>query len=212
MATRSGIDTAITSRLTDDHQIMGVAVKAEFDTSDIRVWSGIGDATIASETYTGAGTLLGISGNEDTAELSSTGTIVTLSGMDETVLSYALNENYQNRLITIFLVFLMGGSNEVAGTMTMFKGRMTALSINDDTQGATITINAENRLVDLNRPSHLRYTLESQKHILSSDTSFKFVQQIQDMDIIWGKSSQKENVPRNNRGRDGIEKDNAIRA
>ena len=106
----------------------------------------------------------------------------------------------------------MGGSNEVAGTMTMFKGRMTALSINDDTQGATITINAENRLVDLNRPSHLRYTLESQKHILSSDTSFKFVQQIQDMDIIWGKSSQKENVPRNNRGRDGIEKDNAIRA
>ena len=56
MATRSGIDTAITSRLTDDHQIMGVAVKAEFDTADIRVWSGLGDATISSETYTGAGT------------------------------------------------------------------------------------------------------------------------------------------------------------
>ena len=195
MATRSGIDTAITSRLTDDHQIIATAVKAEFDTADIRVWSGLGDATISSETYTGAGTLLGISGNEDTAELSSTGTIVTLSGMDSTVLSYALSENYQNRPITIFLVFLMGGSNEVAGTMTMFKGRMTALSINDDPNGATVTINAENRLIDLNRPSHLRYTVESQKYILSSDTSFKYVQQLQDMDIVWGKSSQKENVP-----------------
>lgn len=208
MATRSGIDTAITSRLTNDHQIMGVAVKAEFDTADIRVWSGLGDATISSETYTGAGTLLGISGNEDTAELSSTGSIVTLSGMDSTVLSYALSENYQNRPITIFLVFLMGGSNEVAGTMTMFKGRMTALSINDDPNGATVTINAENRLIDLNRPSHLRYTVESQKYILSSDTSFKYVQQLQDMDIVWGKASQKENVPHHRKGGDGIEKDN----
>jgi len=212
MATRAGIDTAITGRLTDDHQVMAVAVKAEFDTDDILIWSGLGDVTINSETYTGAGTLLGITGNEDTAELSSTGTIVTLSGMDDTVLSYALTENYQNRPITIFLVFLMGGSNEVAGTMTTFKGRMTALSINDTPEGSTVVINAENRLVDLNRPSHLRYTVESQKYILSSDTSFKFVQQLQDMDIVWGKASQKDAIPKSGGGGGGnqIEKDNHI--
>ena len=213
MATRAGIDTAIVGRLTDDHQVMAVAVKAEFDTADIRIWSGLDDLTISSETYTGAGTLLGISGNEDTAELTSTGTVVTLSGMDDTVLGYALSENYQNRPITIFLVFTMGGSNEVAGTMTLFKGRMTALSINDDPNGSTVVINAENRLVDLNRPSHLRYTVESQKYILSSDTSFRYVQQLQDMDIVWGKQSQKDTIPKHGGGGGGgnqIDKDNHI--
>ena len=149
MATRAGIDTAIVGRLTDDHQVMSVAIKAEFDTDDIRIWSGLDDLTISSETYTGAGTLLGISGNEDTAELTSTGTVVTLSGMDDTVLGYALSENYQNRPITI----------------------------------------------------------------LSSDTSFRYVQQLQDMDIVWGKQSQKDSIPNTTGGKGGgkgIEKDNHI--
>ena len=194
MATRAGIDTAIVGRLTDDHQVMSVAIKAEFDTADIRIWSGLDDLTINSETYTGAGTLLGISGNEDTAELSSTGTVVTLSGMDDTVLGYALSENYQNRPITLFLGFQMGGSNESAGELTLFKGRMTALTITDTPDGATITIDCENRLVDLDRPSNIRYTLESQQFLNNGDTGFNRVQQLADKQIAWGQKQDNSGV------------------
>jgi hypothetical protein len=207
MATRQGIDTAISSRLGGDAQQMFFAVKAEFDTDDIRVWTGTDDITVNSETYTGAGTLLGISGVEEDLELKSSGLSISLSGMDSTVLNYALTENYQNRPITIFLGFQMGGSNESAGELNLFKGRMTSLQINDTPEGATVTIDCENRLVDLDRPSNLRYTVESQEFLNSGDTGFNRVQSLADKQIAWGQKQDVRTTSENtNTGELGISK------
>ena len=189
MATRQGLDTSIVNRLGADEQAIFIAVKAEFDSGTIRLWSGLGDASIDSETYTGAGDLLSISNVEENLELKSNGLTISLSGMDTTVLDYALTENYQNRYITLFLGYLMGGTNEVAGTLTLFKGRMNTLTISDNPNGSTITIDAENRLVDLNRPSNFRYTKESQNFLHNGDTGFNRVASLQDKEIIWGKQS-----------------------
>ena len=188
MATRQGLDSSIVNRLGADEQALFFAVKAEFDTDDILVWSGMDDLVIGSDTYTGAGTLLSVSNSEDNLELKSNGLVVALSGMDTTVVNYALTENYQNRPITIFMGYVMGGTNEVAGTLTLFKGRMTSLVINDTPEGSTVTIDAENRLVDLDRPSNLRYTKESQNFLHSGDTGFNRVASLQDKQINWGNS------------------------
>lgn len=189
MATRPGVDTAITSRLGQDHQELFFAVKAEFDSDDILVWTGIDDLTINSETYTGAGTLLSISDMEDTLDMKATGLSVALSGMDPDVLDAALTENYQNRDISVFMGFLMGGSNEVAGVLKVFAGRMVSLEIEDTIDGATVNVTCENRLIDLERPSNLRYTSESQQFIDSSDTGLNRVQQLQDKQLAWGQKS-----------------------
>ena len=189
MSNRGGIDSSIQSYLEADHQVLFLAVKAEFDTETIRVWSGDYDLTIDSADYTGVGTLLSISNIEDTLELKSSGLTVALAGMDATVLNLALTENYQNRFITVFLGYLSGGTDTVVGTMTLFKGRMQSMTVNDDPNGSTITIDAENRLIDLDRPSNLRYTKESQKFIDTSDTCFNRVASLQDKEIIWGRAS-----------------------
>ncbi len=189
MATRQGLDSSIVNRLGADEQALFVAVKAEFDTDDILVWSGIDDLVINSETYTGTGSLLTISNSEDNTELKSNGIVIGLSGMDTTVVNYALTENYQNRPITVFLGYVMGGTNEVAGTLTLFKGRMTSLVVNDTPEGSTVTVDAENRLVDLDRPSRFRYTKESQNFLHSGDTGFNRVASMQDKQINWGKTS-----------------------
>ena len=189
MATRQGLDSSIVNRLGADEQALFFAVKAEFDTDDILVWSGIDDLVIGSDTYTGAGTLLSVSNSEDNLELKSNGLVISLSGMDSTVVTYALTENYQNRPITLFLGYVMGGTNEVAGKLTLFKGRMASLVVNDTPEGSTVTIDAENRLVDLDRPSNLRYTKESQNFLHSGDTGFNRVASLQDKQINWGKTS-----------------------
>ena len=189
MATRQGLDASIVNRLGADEQALFFAVKAEFDTDDILVWSGIDDLVIGSDTYTGAGTLLSVSNSEDNLELKSNGLVVSLSGMDTTIVNYALTENYQNRPLTLFMGYVMGGTNEVAGTLTIFKGRMTSLVINDAPDGSTVTIDAENRLVDLDRPSNLRYTKESQNFLHSGDTGFNRVASLQDKQINWGTKS-----------------------
>tara|TARA_Y100001972_G_C7631295_1_gene316891 strand:+ start:62 stop:694 length:633 start_codon:yes stop_codon:yes gene_type:complete len=189
MATRTGITTPVANRLVDSHQSLFIAAKAEFDTDDIRVWTGNDDLTIDSETYLGAGSLLTISEVTEGREVKSEGISIALSGMDKTVLSYALTENYQNRPITLFLGFLMGGSNEVAGTITLFKGRMVNLTVNDSPQGSIINVDAENRLVDLERPSNLRYTAESQEFLFSGDTGFNRMQQLVDKQVTWGQKT-----------------------
>ena len=189
MATRTGINTHLVNRLGANEQEIFVALKAEFDTETIRLWNGTEDLVIDSATYLGAGSLLSIGAAEESSDLSSQGMTITVSGMNKDVLDLALTENYQNRFVSVFLGYLMGGSNEVAGTFTLFKGRMTALTVNDTPQGATISIDAENRLVDLERPSNFRYTKESQNFLHSGDTFFNRVASLQDKEIIWGRSS-----------------------
>ena len=188
MATRQGLDSSIINRLGADTQDIFFAVKAEFDTDDIYIWSGRDDLVIDGNTYTGAGSLLAISEINESSQLKSNGLSISISGMDKTVLKFALEENYQNRFITIFLGYLMGGANESAGTLTLFKGRMTNLVINDAPTGSNITINAENRLVDLSRPANLRYTKESQNFLHQGDTAFNRVSSLQDKEIVWGKT------------------------
>ena len=188
MASRQGVDSAIISRLGADTSEPFFAIKAEFDTDDVLVWSGSGDLTLNSETYAGAGTLLTVSKIEEDSEIASNGIAVALSYMDKTVLNYALVENYQNRPITVFLGFTMGGSNEVAGSMTVFKGRMQSMKINDSTDGAIISLTAESRLNDLRRPRGYRYTNDSQDHLFSGDKGLAFVQTLQEQQILWGRS------------------------
>tara|TARA_A100001201_G_scaffold115772_1_gene99441 strand:- start:725 stop:1375 length:651 start_codon:yes stop_codon:yes gene_type:complete len=188
VATRSGIDSSIVGKLEGDHVFVFWAVKAEFDTADVRLHTWKDELTINSETYEGAGTLLSIGDITDSSELKSDGVTVAISGMDTTVLGYALTENYQNRPITIYMGYLDGGGEKVSGVMTAFKGRMQAITITDDPQGAsTVVVESENRLVDLRRPSNLRYTKESQKFIDSTDTAFNRVQQVQKQEIYWGR-------------------------
>ena len=189
MASRQGIDAAIVTRLGADTAEPFFAVKAEFDTDDILVWSGTDDITINSETYTGAGELLNVSRIEEDAEISSNGIAVGLAFMDKTILNYALTERYQNRPITVLLGFTMGGSNEVAGSMTVFKGRMQSMRINDTPDGAMISLSAESRLNDLSRPRGYRYTNDAQDHLFSGDKGFAFVQTLQDQQILWGMSN-----------------------
>ena len=188
MATRSGIDSSIVGKLEGDHVFVFWAVKAEFDTADVRLHTWKDELTVNSEVYEGAGTLLSIGDITDSSELKSDGVTVAISGMDTTVLGYALTENYQNRPITIYMGYLDGGGEKVSGVMTAFKGRMQAITITDDPQGAsTVVVESENRLVDLRRPSNLRYTKESQKFIDSTDTAFNRVQQVQKQEIYWGR-------------------------
>jgi hypothetical protein len=186
MATRQ-IDTKTAVKLAEDHQNIVFAIKAEFDTDDILLHTSLGDLVIDGETYEGAGELLAISEIEDSNDLSSSGVTFSITGMDSQVLGYALTENYQNRPITLLMAFLSGGTDQVVASMVLYKGRMTQMSISDNPNGSSITLQTENRLMDLRRPSNYRYTKESQASLYANDSSLNEVAKIQDMKINWGR-------------------------
>lgn len=187
MASRAGIDTKTALRLSQDHQEIKFALKAEFDTDTVLIHTGQGDLVIGGETYIGAGTLLAISDIEDSKELKSAGVTFSISGMDTEVLGYALNENYQNRPISLYMAFVSGGTDDVDGYLTLYKGRMINIDISDDVNGSNITLQTENRLLDLRRPSNIRYTKESQQYLYNGDTSLDQVAKVSQMNIEWGR-------------------------
>ena len=186
MATRQ-IDTKTAVKLAEDHQNIVFAIKAEFDTDDILLHTSLGDLVIDGETYEGAGELLAISEIEDSNDLSSAGVTFSITGMDSQVLGYALTENYQNRPITLLMAFLSGGTDQVVASMILYKGRMMQMSISDNPNGSSITLQTENRLMDLRRPSNYRYTKESQASLYANDSSLNEVAKNQDMKINWGR-------------------------
>lgn len=173
------------------------AVEALFDDDDdtrydeasytgenaIRLWTGYGNKTIASNTYTGSGDLLGIDGLEETNDLSARAVTIALSGIDTTIVSLALTEPYQRRLCRIYF-----GSGSVA-PVEVFSGFMNTMTIEDNGETSSISLTIESKLVALERASNRRYTHENHLARNSSDTFFSVVADLQDKDIVWGRDS-----------------------
>tara|TARA_R100001440_G_scaffold795_2_gene2626 strand:+ start:6240 stop:6827 length:588 start_codon:yes stop_codon:yes gene_type:complete len=167
------------------------AVDLAFQSGALRLWTGYGNKTINSATYTGTGTLLKIDGLEEAGDLSARGTTLTLSGLASTVLTYALTEEYQGRLVTIYW-----GLAGVADVVEVFSGYMDQMIIVDEGDTSTVKLKVESRLITLERPNIRRYTSESHKAVRTSkglsgsDSFFDWVSGLQDKSIVWGREVQ----------------------
>jgi len=164
------------------------AVEMQFDSGTMRIWTGYGDKSIGGNTYTGTGNLLKIEGLEETSDLSAAGTTLTLNGLDSTIITYALTEEYQGRLAKIFW-----GVNGVSDVIEVFSGYMDQMIIQDQGDSSTIQLSLESRLIVLERPNIRRYTSESQKGVraqdglVGDDSFFNWVTQLQDKRVPWGR-------------------------
>jgi len=201
------VPAALLNALDGDQIEVFYAVELLFDDTDntqwneagyggnraLRLWTGFGDKDINSQTYTGTGNLLTIDGLEEASDLSARGTTLTLNGLDSAIVSYALTEQYQGRLVRIYWGV---GTN----TVEVFSGYMDKMTIQDSAETATISLTVESRLIALERANVRRYTRESHAGVRqrkwendgnsgspAADTFFDWVTKLQDKQIVWGR-------------------------
>ena len=74
-----------------------ILIKLEFDSGDARFHTNIGDVTFNSEVYSGVGDLSSITRTEENSQLSSSSVTVSLSGVNNSLLSIFLTN-----LLTLF--------------------------------------------------------------------------------------------------------------
>jgi hypothetical protein len=160
------------------------AVEMLFDSGDVRVWTGFGDRTIDGETYIGAGSLLNIEGLGEVSDLSAKSITITLSGVNASLLSLALQEPYQRRKCRVLF-----GAVDVDEFVEVFSGQLNMMQIEDTPEISSISVLVDSKLVELERASNRRYTSVDQKSRYAGDTFFDFVSDIQDAEIVWGRSS-----------------------
>lgn len=181
------ITTALRDQVTASALQPIALFEAIFDSGALRFWTGYGEITWNGVVWSGAGNLIGVSDVTESQELRAVGTAVTLSGIPSELISIALAEDYQGRPCAIYLGAL-DGSTLVADPYKIFGGIMDVMEIDDAGEFASITLAAESRLIDLERPRERRYEHEDQQALFAGDRGLEYVPTIQDAPIIWGRS------------------------
>ena len=186
------INANIVSALANPEIEPFYAVKLAFSTATLYLWTGYGDKTINSQTYIGSGNLLSIDGLAEASDLSATGTDIVLNGIDSTILTYALTEEYQGREVNIYW-----GVSGVSEVVEVFSGYMDQMTIVDKGDTSTIKLSVESKLIVLERPNIRRYTEGSHSSVIategysnSNDSFFRWVAKLQDVQVAWGRETE----------------------
>ena len=175
-------------------------VRMVFDSSQLNIWSGVGDISFDSVTYTGLGDLLSISDIKETSDISATGINVSLSGVKTSLIAIAKNQDYQGRELTVRLGAFNETGSLIADPVIIFSGFMDTMTIAEAGTYSTISIAVENKLVAFERSKVRRYTAEDQKIDYplklangndnpNYDAGFEFVTSIVQKEIFWGRPS-----------------------
>ena len=163
-----------------------ILIHGEFDSGDLRFWTGYGEITYNGDVYQGSGDLLKMNRVDETQNLTANNVTFELSGIPSSLVSLALNENYQCRPITCYFAVLDTSFNLIADPYQIFKGFMDTMVIEDTGDTATISITCENELLRLKESVERRYTPEDQKQDYPDDLGLDFVPIIQDIELNFG--------------------------
>ena len=168
-------------------------VQANFTSGPLYVWSGMGPITWNGQVWTGIGTLGSISTIEEGSTVSAKGITLTLSGIDPTLLTDVMDEFQVGLPVMVTLGVFDENGALIADPVCCFSGRMDQPTIDVSGTMATIAINCENRLVEMNVAVDRRYTDEDQQLDYPGDLGFQFVNGIQDAQIYWGRTPSSKN-------------------
>jgi hypothetical protein len=174
------IDPATEAAINQPEVRAALLIDLDFASGPMRLFTGLGTLAWAGNIYTGAGDLVGVSSIEETSEVRSTVTTLTLSGVPTSLiaLAQAEGEAWQNRRAAIYLVTFDETNTTVEGEpVQLLAGRMDQLSYTEG-ETATFALSIESRLVDLERARLRRYTDEDQQAQYPGDLAFQYVEDI----------------------------------
>lgn len=152
------------------------------DPNSLHFWSGLGDLTIDGQTYTGAGDLLNLSEMRESSDIAAYGATLTLSGIPSSLVALAQSQPYQGRRAAVKFGIDSGGTKTA---FTVFTGEMDQMNIQVGPETATISLDVESRLIDLNRPRVRRYSDADQRARYPNDSAFEFVTRLQGEALEW---------------------------
>lgn len=164
-------------------------VECDFDSGEVNLWNGIGQLSYGGKSYIGAGNLLNVEPVSESTDLRANGTSVTLSGINNTLVTLAKDEDYQGRSLTIKLGAMDENNDVIADPVIMFSGFMDTMVIAESGDNSSIKIDVENKLIQMERARVRRFTDNDQKIDHPTDEGFSFVTKIQDRQINWGRKS-----------------------
>lgn len=140
----------------------------------------------SSQTYTADGFLLGVSGVSETTEPIKNTFNITLSGVDQSIVSVILNENIINATAKIWQGFLDQNNSLIADPYLLFEGTVNSYSIEDDTKATLVGLEITSTWGQFEKENGRTTSDLSQQRHFSGDKGFEF-SALTIRNIKWGR-------------------------
>ena len=140
----------------------------------------------SSQTYLSNGHLRSITGANETNRPTKNTLSFSLSAVDQTYVSVALNENIINKNVYIYKGFLDSSLSLISDPFLSFFGTIDEYAIKDNTSTATIVLNVTSHWGNFNKINGRTTTDNSQQRIFSGDKGMEF-SALTVKDIKWGR-------------------------
>lgn len=165
---------------------MALLVDLDFASGHLYVHDALGTLTFGGHDYLGIGKFGGLDGPiEDSLAVIARPISLVLSGVDSTLITEAMTEDYQNRAVVIYVGLLATATNTFPATPeVVWEGRMDYMEIELGQNTGTIKVKCEHRL--RREPRIARYTDEDQQLAYSGDTFLHLVPHIENFTSQWG--------------------------
>ena len=139
-----------------------------------------------SRTYLSNGHLRSITGVNETNRPTKNTLSISLSGVDQTYISVALNENIINDNVFVYRGFLDSSNALISDPFLLFYGTIDEYKISDNTTTANVIISITSHWGNFSKTSGRTTTDNSQQRFFSSDKGMEFAA-LTVRDIKWGR-------------------------
>jgi hypothetical protein len=165
--------------------VLVTLAQINFLSGTLYVNDGFGTLSWGGNSYQGLGDYGQIDAVQESTEVVAKTLVMTLSGVSPSLVTSAMTENYQGRVVSLFAGLLdVNALSWIDNPELAWEGRMDYMNISIAQNAATIMMSCESRL---NRESLVsRYTDTDQKIAFPGDTFFDLMWQIPLSAATWG--------------------------
>jgi hypothetical protein len=167
-----------------------------FLTETVWLWTGLGSITPPGpaygtttfpygKTFLGMGWMGSIRAVPAATDVIAQNVVLMLTGIPTELVTDAINAVRQNSLATLWLAVLDSNNQVIEDPVQVFAGSLDVPTLTEGAETSTLSITAENPLIDLNRAPNRRFTDVDQQIDYPGDTGFFQVQLLQDYDWVW---------------------------
>jgi hypothetical protein len=165
----------------------GLFARLGFDTGDVRLWLGVGDIEVAGELWRGTGVLSSVSsigaGVADTAQA----VTLSMAGFDAAISKLALSEVdlVRNRPVHIYLGFFADSGALIDGLVSVFSGRMDALSLSKDVTRRAASLTCEQWFTGRSQSPNAMLSGRDQRALHPGDEGLDFMSSFIFRQVKW---------------------------
>lgn len=143
------------------------------------------DIVFNGQTYISSGLVAAVSGIKQQQELRVSSVDMRFSAVDQSIVALFSNENQQNRKVIVSTLLLENDTHVPIGLISTLTNIVNKYSIDDDENGATISVNVSNFLAEFDAVRAIRTTQASFQRFYADSTAFINSKDVGN-DLKWG--------------------------